>query len=104
MICENCGIDFCYLNRYCSNCKWDRQPERGLTDTEHENLPRIDEITKEFVGGMIHTLDSLINNIVKDEYETKKHLQNEFRKRCSAYAERFDLETGIEYWKIKEIN
>ena len=64
----------------------------------------IDDITKEKCEGMIRTLDSLINSIVKDEYKTKKHLQNEFRKRCSFWAETFDLETGIKYWEIEEIN
>jgi len=103
MTCENCGEETLYLNRFCENCKWDKQPERKDKPNKFRDEMIIDEITKEEAGRMIYTLDILIDRMVKNEYQTKKHLQDEFRKKCSYLAERFDLETGIKYWEIEEI-
>jgi len=100
---DNCGYNSCYLNRFCENCRWDKQPKRkDLPNTPFEIYPIIDKITKKNCGDIIYTLDKLIDTIVKNEYMTKKHLQDEFRKKCSYLAERFDLETGLKYWELLE--
>lgn len=101
-ICGNCGVDFCYLNRYCSNCRLDRQPERGLPNEPFDAEPRIDKVEKETLEGFIHTFNQKLERIKKDDYKTKKHLIDEWHEFCSYIAEDYDLETGIKYYEMEK--
>ena len=100
MICENCGEQFCYLNRYCSNCSWDRDPEREPPEEPFDTEPVIDEVTKETLERFINIVDQKLEQISKDNYKTKQHLIDEWHEFCSYQAERYDLETRTKYYEL----
>ena len=102
MICENCGVDFCYLNRYCLNCRWDRQPERGPPDEPFEQRPKVSKVKKETLEGFIYNFNEKLKRLNKDKYKTKQHLIDEWREFCSYIAEEYDLETGTKYYEVIE--
>lgn len=103
MICENCGVDFCYLNRYCSNCRWDRQPERGPSEELHEyDIPRIDKVEKKTLETFIRNFNGKVIGLNNDKYKTKQHLIDEWHEFCSYFAERYDLDTGVKYYEVIE--
>lgn len=108
--CENCGVQehwemYGYLNRFCFNCKWDKQPERkDLPDGDFKQyFPSIEPVTKETLENIINIFNHILEKSRNNEYSSKQDIIDNWYELCSEIAEHHDLDIPeIKYYEMKK--